>query len=125
MHLIDTHTLIWSLLASDNLSETAKETMTDGSKVYVSIASLWEIAIKQSINKLKIKNSIEEIAQMCVKAKINVLPIDAKHLDKIRELPAIHNDPFDRLIIAQAITEGMDIVTKDGIIPKYDVKTIW
>ena len=125
MHLIDTHTLICSLLDSDNLSDTAKEMMTDGSKVFVSVVSLWEIAIKQSINKINIKYSIEEIAGMCVKAKINVLPIDAKHLDKIKTLPTIHNDPFDRLIIAQAITEGMDIITKDNIIPKYDVVTLW
>ncbi len=99
--------------------------MTDGSRVYVSVASLWEIAIKQSINKLNIRCSIEEITVMCTKAKINILPIDAKHLDKIKELPAIHNDPFDRLIIAQAITEGMDIITKDYYIPKYDIKTVW
>lgn len=125
MHLIDTHTLIWSLLDSSNISNAAKDAMTDGSKVYVSVASLWEIAIKQSINKLSIKYSIEEITRMCVKAKINVLPIDAKHLDKIKELPAIHNDPFDRLIIAQAITEEMDIITKDSIIPKYNVQTVW
>ena len=125
MHLIDTHVLIWALLDSNNLSEAAKDKMTDGSKVYVSIASLWEIAIKQSINKLNIKYSIEEVAQMCVKAKINISPIDAKHLDKIKYLPSIHSDPFDRLIIAQSMTEGMDIITKDGIIPQYDVITIW
>jgi PIN domain nuclease of toxin-antitoxin system len=91
----------------------------------VSIASLWEIAIKSSIGKLEIKNSLEEIAEICLENKIELLAINPLHLDQIKNLPRIHGDPFDRLIISQALAENLIIVTKDSIIPKYDVKTVW
>ncbi len=72
-------------------------------QVYVSIVSLWEIAIKSSIGKLEIKNSMEEITEICRKYKIELLAIEPSHLDRIAKLPQIHGDPFDRLIISQAL----------------------
>lgn len=97
----------------------------ENNQIYVSIVSLWEIAIKSSIGKLEIKNSMEEIAGICLKYKIELLAINPSHLDQIANLPQIHDDPFDRLIISQAISEKLAIVTRDSIIPKYDVYTIW
>ncbi len=126
MILIDTHTLIYILFASSNLSENARNTISSGEKVYVSIASLWEIAIKQSLGKLELDCSIDDIAAKCSDLEISILPIEPKHLSYISKLPDIHRDPFDRLIISQAITEGMPLVTRDTIIPKYDnLKVIW
>ena len=125
MYLIDTHVLIWSLFDTDNLSDTAKIIIENDEKIFVSIASLWEIAIKQSIGKLKIDSSINEISKQCDIAKINILNIRPEHLDLIKALPPIHNDPFDRLIIAQAIIEKMSLITADSKISKYDIQTKW
>ena len=125
MYLLDTHTLLWFLRDSPQLSKKALEIITTENKVYVSIASLWEIAIKKSIGKLEFEHSIEKIAELCHEKDILILQIQPKYFDKIIKLPNIHNDPFDRLIISQAIIESLVIITKDTIIPKYSVKTIW
>lgn len=86
---------------------------------------LWEIAIKSSIGKLEIKSSISKIAETCEKEQFDILPIKPFHLDKIGRLPMIHGDPFDRLIISQAIAENLIIIIKDGTIPLYNVKVLW
>ena len=125
MYLLDTHTLLWFLRDSPQLSKKALEIITTENKVYVSIASLWEIAMKKSIGKLEFEHSIEKIAELCHEKDILILQIQPKYFDKIIKLPNIHNDPFDRLIISQAIIENLVIITKDTIIPKYSVKTIW
>ena len=125
MYLLDTHTLLWFLRDSPQLSKKALDIITTENKVYVSIASLWEIAIKKSIGKLEFEHSIEKIAELCHEKDILILQIQPKYFDKIIKLPNIHNDPFDRLIISQAIIENLVIITKDTIIPKYSVKTIW
>ena len=125
MYLLDTHTLLWFLRDSPQLSKKALEIITTENKVYVSIASLWEIAIKKSIGKLEFEHSIEKIAELCHEKDILILQIQPKYFDKVIKLPNIHNDPFDRLIIAQAVIENLVIITKDTIIPKYSVKTIW
>jgi PIN domain nuclease of toxin-antitoxin system len=108
-----------------NLSEEALKLIKSEKDVYVSIASLWEIAIKQSLGKLDIDVSIEQLASKCKEVDITILPIRAEHLDYIKILPDIHRDPFDRLIVSQAITENMVLVTRDTIIPKYDVNVVW
>ena len=125
MYLLDTHTLLWFLRDSPQLSKKALEIITTENKVYVSIASLWEIAIKKSIGKLEFEHSIEKIAELCHEKDILILQIQPKYFDKVIKLPNIHNDPFDRLIVSQAIIENLVIITKDTIIPKYSVKTIW
>ena len=104
MYLLDTHTLLWFLRDSPQLSKKALE---------------------KSIGKLEFEHSIEKIAELCHEKDILILQIQPKYFDKVIKLPNIHNDPFDRLIIAQAIIENLVIITKDTIIPKYSVKTIW
>ncbi len=125
MVLLDTHTLIWFMFDDSKLSETALQTIKTEDKVFVSIASLWELSIKQSLGKIDLAYSVKEIADKCNDANIIILPIEPNHLDSIKTLPDIHKDPFDRLLIAQATAEGMALVTKDTIIPNYDIKTIW
>lgn len=84
-----------------------------------------EIAIKQSIGKLEINESIENIVQTCKDEDFSILSIKPSHLDYLKTLPQIHGDPFDRLIISQAAMEKLVILTKDGKIPAYDVQTLW
>ena len=126
MYLLDTHTLLWYLNNSEQLSDTAKNIINNEKNVSVSIISFWEIALKKNLGKLKISCSIEELENLCSKKNIKILPIKSAHLDKLSNLPPIHNDPFDRLIIAQAIIENLIIITKDKIIPKYEkINVIW
>ena len=126
MILIDTHVLIWFMFDDTQLSARALSAIREEDKVFVSIASLWEIAIKKSIGKLDIDVSGEELADKCAEAGIDILPIEPKHLDYLSELPNIHNDPFDRLIISQAVSENLSLVSRDEKIAKYpNVKVIW
>lgn len=126
MYLLDTNALLYFLYDSTKLSEKASDIIyRNNEKIHVSIASFWEIAIKSSIGKLVIKSSISKIAETCEKEQLDILSIKPLHLDNIRHLPQIHGNPFDRLIISQAMTENFVIITKDGTIPQYDIKTIW
>lgn len=125
MYLLDTHTLLWALFSEKSLSTNAKKIILDDNDIFISIVSLWEIAIKQSIGKLEISESIETIAQICKEEDFYLLSIVPSHLDCLKQLPQIHGDPFDRLIISQATMEGLTIVTKDSKIPAYGIKTIW
>ncbi|MBR0033018.1 MAG: type II toxin-antitoxin system VapC family toxin [Treponema sp.] len=125
MYLLDTHALLWYLRDSPELSKKALKIISTEDEIFVSVASLWEIAIKNSIGKLDLEFSIEEIENLCNEKDITILQINGKQLDKIKLLPKIHSDPFDRLIIAQAQTEELTILTTDSKIPKYPVKTLW
>ena len=125
MCLIDTHVLIWFMFDESELSDTALETIKNDDSVYVSIASLWEIAIKQNLGKIDLECSIQELAEKCDEAGIEILNIKPGHLEKIKDLPDIHRDPFDRLLIAQAMSENLRFVTKDSKIPGYNIEIVW
>ena len=126
MYLLDTHTLLWFLYDSDDISEKAKMLIEEADEVYVSIASLWEIAIKQGIGKLKNQDSITKIAEVCRKKDLRIIGITPEQLEELKQLPMIHRDPFDRLLIAQAFTNNLILITKDGNITKYNcIKTKW
>ena len=125
MYILDTHTLLWLFDEDENLSSSAKNIILTEDTLYVSIVTFWEIAIKQNIEKLKLEYTPSELITLAEQQAISVLQISPKHLDTIRTLEKIHNDPFDRLIIAQAQCEDSTIITKDSIIPKYKVKILW
>ena len=124
MYLIDTHILLWLLSEPEKLTATAKKILQED-ELYISMASLWEIAIKQSNGKLDLPFSSEELYAICLERDIQVKQILPSHLNQLKNLPKIHNDPFDRLIICQSIAENIPILTHDGKIPLYPVKTIW
>ena len=125
MHLLDTHTLLWYLRDSEELSEAARRAIDNAEKVFVSIASFWEIAIKQSQGKLRFNTSMQELEALCRERDIRVLNIRSVELERLKTLPDVHRDPFDRLLVAQALESGLAIVTRDRIIPQYPVQTIW
>ena len=126
MYLLDTNALLFFLYDNGKLSKKASDVIYhNDEKISVSIVSMWEIAIKSSIGKLEIKSSISKIAEICEKEQLDNLPVKPFHLDEIGKLPMIHGDPFDRMIISQAIAENMAIITKDGIIPLYNVEVLW
>ena len=125
MYLLDTHAMLWYLRDSPELSMSAHSLIDKAEYVAVSIASFWEIAIKQSIGKMQFCMTIPELESLCLDRDIQVLPIQSIVLEQIKSLPKIHGDPFDRLIIAQAQIGKMTIITRDRIIPQYPVPTIW
>ena len=124
-YLLDTNILIYTLCNPSALSDVAKQIISLEPNINVSIASFWEIAIKQTLGKLNIKSSIQHIEQICISRNINILPISSNEIEGIKELPFIHKDPFDRLIVSQAIKNDLCLVTSDQLIPKYDVRTAW
>lgn len=124
--LLDTHALIWFTEGIAKLSSKAKSEISNPSnKKFLSIASLWEIAIKSSKDKLEIKQSFREINQFVILNNIQILGIEFEHLNTLLTLPHHHGDPFDRLLISQAISENLTIISSDRHFSSYDVEVIW
>jgi PIN domain nuclease of toxin-antitoxin system len=120
--LLDTHVLLWWLDADSTLSEKATSAIADGSNlVFVSAAVIWEIRIKQALGKLVIPSNFRRVLD---RQPFEMLTITAEHAHAVGDLPAIHRDPFDRILISQAIVEGFAIVTRDSIIQQYKVPII-
>ena len=124
-YLLDTNVLIYLLASPAELSSEARRVLETEPFLLVSKASLWEIGIKQSIGKLKLMLSIPEIERQCFERNIQVFPVRSAAIERLKSLPAIHKDPFDRILVAQAQEDGLTIVTSDRIIPQYPVQTIW
>lgn len=122
MYLIDTCAFLWFLEDNDALSTEARKVMQESENLYLSVASLWEIAIKKSIGKLEISKSITELEEICHHLQIEILPIKSRYLERIQKLPMIHGDPFDRLIISTALEEKLALVTQDAKIEQYGIK---
>ena len=125
--LIDTHVLIWMSLAKESLSQKAQAQLEDPNNIlFFSVATLWEMAIKESTKKLILpKGSLEFFKKSQSSYDIQLLSIEPKHLKLLKALPQHHRDPFDRLLVCQASAEDLSIVTKDLDIKKYRVKTVW
>ncbi len=125
-YLLDTHTLLWFLNEDQQLKPSTLELIENADLIYVSIASLWEIAIKYSLGKLSLPNDYKKIfPYQLTQNDIDVLPIKIHHIYGINHLEFHHRDPFDRIIIAQSMAEDLPIISKDGVFDKYDVKCIW
>jgi PIN domain nuclease of toxin-antitoxin system len=116
--LLDTHVLLWWLADDSKLGKEARGMIADpGNQVAVSAATVWEIAIKVSLKKIEI--DLEHLENGIAESGFDALPIVASHAIKAGQLPAIHRDPFDRMLIAQAVTEELRLVTHDGIFKRY------
>jgi PIN domain nuclease of toxin-antitoxin system len=125
--LVDTHTFLWALLHDHRLTPKAKQILrsTEDELVF-SLVSLWEIAIKIKTGKLHtIGSSVAYIRDQMDDYGMELLPIRYDHVLSLEQLPHHHGDPFDRLLIAQALTESLPILTADAIFKRYGVKVIW
>ena len=126
MYLLDTCAFIWYLDDSPRLSAKAREIIGKDNQLYLSLTSLWEIAIKKTINKIDIEGSTADLVKICEEDGIMLLPIESRYFDTIQTLPYIHGDPFDRLIMATAIENDLKLLTDDENIQKYDeVNVVW
>jgi len=125
--LLDTAVFLKSASSDEELSSRARDLLLhEDSELYVSIASYWEIAIKYSTGKLTLSDSLDRFLNLH-REKINadLLPLDEESVLHITRLPDIHRDPFDRLLICQAIVHGMVLLTPDTQISRYPVRTAW
>ena len=126
--LLDTHTFLWWVSTrGSNLSARASQFISDPSnEILVSTASAWEIAIKESNARLRLATRAERYVPDRIRRHGFVtIPVDMAHALRVSRLPPIHRDPFDRLLVAQALVESIPIVTADPAINRYDVETIW
>lgn len=126
-YLIDTHVLLWMGSAPDALSNAALAIVLDPKNdLYVSICSLWEMQIKHQLGKLHIDIPLQELwRQQRDESVLSLMQIEEHHIWNLETLPQHHKDPFDRLLITQASSEGIPIITADKHIARYDIKTIW
>ncbi len=125
--LLDTHTLIWYLEGSQELSQPCRSMIEDSANTnFVSIASYWEIAIKLSlVGKIELSQPFEQLHQIAWANNITTLPIRFDHTTVVKSLPFHHKDPFDRIIIAQAIVENMPVLSRDSHFASYPIRLIW
>ena len=125
-YILDTHTFLWFLEGSDQLSHKVKSEIKDiKNSCFISIASLWEIAIKSSLGKLNLKFPFENLTSYLAANDIEILPVTFDHIKELKNLDFHHRDPFDRLIISQAIKENLTIRSRDSNFFRYPVKIVW
>ncbi|MEP6487970.1 type II toxin-antitoxin system VapC family toxin [Microcoleus vaginatus GB2-A3] len=124
--LLDTHTFLWYLEDSKQLSSKAAELLEDPSNTLrLSIASLWEISIKLGLGKLSLQNSFSELEEVLQQLKIEVLPITFSDTECYLNLPLHHRDPFDRILVAQAINHSLVLISCDVAFDAYDLQRLW
>ena len=119
--LLDTHVVIWWLTDDPTLAEDIKDRLDHEPDVYVSAATLWEVAIKQAIGKLP---ETALLAERILDCGFTPLPVNPEHALAAGQLPMIHRDPFDRMLVAQAQCEELTLVTRDENCQKYDVTVL-
>ena len=125
--LIDTHAVLWLMNEHEKLPPKVKSLLiSEEHELYLSIASLWEMAIKASIGKLiELEGGVAQLIMQLDKMPVQILPLSLRCVEIVELLPYIHRDPFDRVLVATAIAENMAIITADEDIKKYDVLTVW
>jgi PIN domain nuclease of toxin-antitoxin system len=115
--LLDTHVLLWALADDPKLSGKARTLIDNAAEIYVSAATFWEMAIKVGLGKLSV--DLEEIRQYCIESGFIELPVSAEHAIAVKDLEPHHRDPFDRIIVATAMSEPMKLMTADPIMARY------
>jgi len=125
--LLDTHAVIWFISGDRQFSEKARTVLSArDAGMFLSIASIWEMAIKVGLGKLQLRLGLEsELRRFLEENGFELLPIEYAHAARVASLPFKHRDPFDRLLVAQAMIENMTIVSHDSILDGYGVKRLW
>jgi PIN domain nuclease of toxin-antitoxin system len=125
--LLDTCAFLWIATDDEQLSEIARQIFKNPkNEIFLSSVSVWEIIVKNGIGKLPLPSPAEEFIELQrLKHEIETLPLTEKAVFHLTKLPQHHKDPFDRMLICQAIEHDMTILTSDGLIVQYPVKTVW
>lgn len=121
--LLDTHTLLWALAGDDRLSETAHDLIIDeANDVLVSVVSAWEVAVKASLGKLQAPGNLTEVISQ---AGFTERLVGFPDCSRLSSLPPIHRDPFDRMLVCQALEDGIPLITRDRQLAEYPIQTLW
>ncbi|MGE0863750.1 MAG: type II toxin-antitoxin system VapC family toxin [Vicinamibacterales bacterium] len=124
--LLDTHALIWFQAGDRRLSKAARRAIeADDAELLISAATVWEMAIKASLHRLKLSDPVDSYIAEKVGQGYRLLAVSWTHAAKVEALPWHHRDPFDRLLVAQALTERCPVITKDRAFHKYGVEVVW
>jgi PIN domain nuclease of toxin-antitoxin system len=125
--LLDTNAFLYSIVDSPALSRRARSLVESLEyELLLSIASVWEMAIKVSIGKLALAQPLDQlIASQLVAARISLLPITVSHAAAMSTLPYIHRDPFDRMLVAQCMVEGVPLISSDTALDQYPIERLW
>jgi PIN domain nuclease of toxin-antitoxin system len=125
--LLDSHAFLWAITDSNELSTKARDVLTDpDNELFLSVASIWELAIKASIGKLTLRMPLGDLL---LSARhdlgLRVLQVELDHALAVQDLPFHHRDPFDRLLVVQARSKGMPILSRDAVFDRYELPRIW
>lgn len=123
-YLLDTHAFIWAVASPQHLPKAIRDLLkSNDTEVFCSVISVWEIAIKKSLKRIEFP--IETLEGILDKASFSLLPLELSHTKAFAKLPPLHRDPFDRMLIAQAKSEGFTIITRDSEFDRYGVSVFW
>ncbi len=123
--LLDTHTFIWLSEDDRNLPKSLRETIENTDDVFVSIVSFWEISIKLNIGKISLRDDFNNIESRFNATRFILLPISIKDTLQLSQLPMHHKDPFDRILLAQAMSRSLVIASRDAVFDAYGVDRLW
>lgn len=125
--LLDTHAFVWALADPARLSGPARAAMTNPrAELFVSMTSAWELAILQGLGRVRLDVSLDVVfTEVLAALRIRLLPIQLRHVVAVAGLPAHHRDPFDRLLVATALSETLALVSRDRALERYAVTVVW
>lgn len=123
--LLDTHTFIWLSEDDPNLPTTLRDKIENTDHVFVSIVSFWEISIKLNIGKISLRDDFNDIESRFKSTRFTLLPISIKDTIQLCQLPIHHKDPFDRILIAQAINRSLIVASRDAVFDAYKIQRLW
>jgi PIN domain nuclease of toxin-antitoxin system len=124
MYLLDTHTLVWGITAPEKLPQRVQGILTTG-EVIASVVSYWELILKKGRQTALVLDPKDWWTRYITRLAVEVLPVRVTHVDQLDALAEWHRDPFDRMLIAQALAEDHTLVSRDGAIAQYGVKVVW
>jgi PIN domain nuclease of toxin-antitoxin system len=125
-YLLDTHAFLWLATDDPQLTAAARTIFTDSEQeCFLSAASVWEMAIKSSLGKLTLATSLSQLVRGGLERGLRLLDVTASHAYLTERLPFHHRDPFDRMLVAQALQEGMNLISRDGQLDAYAVARVW
>lgn len=125
-YLLDTHAYLWWLGSPTRLSAGALEAVGDkAATVFVSMVTFWELAVKSSLGKLALSCGVEQLESELGLDGMVLLPIKIRHCGTVSNLPFHHRDPFDRLLVAQTMVEGLSLVSRDAQLDSYGISRVW
>ncbi len=124
MYLLDTHALVWAVNAPESLPARVRKILASGA-VKASVISYWELVLKKGRASAPVRQPAEWWDRCITRPAVEVLPVRVAHVDRLDALPELHRDPFDRMLVAQALVENCTLVSRDGTLSRYDIPIVW